>query len=160
MQNKADHESYQSVGVREPPLWSFIPGNCVLIPILHLLLGLGNDVRDNLWEWVAERVEKLEAEEIEARNRSMLTEITLDGKNDKLNDAIIGLEFFVQQLNTELKPRGLARQERDQLTVKKAVMVKEEKEKLVQRNQLDKKVKELCKAHTDAKKMEGEVRKA
>jgi hypothetical protein len=108
-------------------------------------------------------VEKLTAEEIEARNMTMLAEITLDDENDKLNDATIDLEFLVlerQRLNNELKARGLARQERDQLTVEKAAMVNEEKEKRVQRNQLDKKVKELRKAHTDAKKMEGEVRKA
>ena len=108
-------------------------------------------------------MEKLTAEEIEARNMSMLAEITLDDENEKLTDATIDLEFLVlerQRLNNELKPRGLARQVRDQLTVEKAAMVKEEKEKRVQRNQLDKKVKELRKAHTDAKKMEGEVRKA
>jgi hypothetical protein len=40
-------------------------------------------------------VEKLTAEENEARNMSMLAEITLDDKNNKLNDATIELEFFV-----------------------------------------------------------------
>ncbi len=83
-------------------------------------------------EWIDERVEKLTAEGIEARNMTMLVEITLDDKNNKLNDATIDLEFLVlerQRLNNELKARGLVRQERDQLTIKKATMVKEEKEK-------------------------------
>jgi hypothetical protein len=88
---------------------------------------------------------------------SVLVEITLNDKNDKLNDATINLEFLFlegQQLNNELKPKELARQERDDLTVEKAG-----KEKQVQQNQLEKKVKELRKAHMDAKKMEVKVRK-
>jgi hypothetical protein len=62
-------------------------------------------------------------------------------------------------LNNELKSRGLVRQKRDQLTVEKAIIVTEEKEKRVEQNQVDKAVKEQRKAHMEANKMEGEVRK-
>jgi hypothetical protein len=113
-------------------LWSFILVHRVLFWILHLLIGLGNDILDNFWEWVDERVEKLTPEEIEARNMSMLAEITLDNENEKLTDATIDLEFLVlerQRLNDELKPRGLARQEKEGLSIAKAVIVTEEKQK-------------------------------
>jgi hypothetical protein len=122
MQNEVNNAPYISVGIREPPLWSFIPVHRVLIPMLYLLLGLGNNILDNFWEWVDERVEKLTPEEIEARNMSMLAKITLDDENEILTDATIDLEFLVlerQRLNDELKPRGLARQEKERLTIAK-----------------------------------------
>jgi hypothetical protein len=122
MQNEVNNAPYISVGIREPPLWSFIPVHRVLIPMLYLLLGLGNNILDNFWEWVDERVEKLTPEEIEARNMSMLAKITLDDENENLTDATIDLEFLVlerQRLNDELKPRGLARQEKERLTIAK-----------------------------------------
>jgi hypothetical protein len=54
-------------------------------------------------------------------------------KNEKLNNATINLDFLVlehQRLNNGLTPRGLlARHERDRLTVEKATIVTEEKEK-------------------------------
>jgi hypothetical protein len=118
---------------------------------------------DNSWEWVDGCVEKLTPEQIEARNMSMLAEMTLGDKNKELNNATINFEFLVlerQRLNDELKTRGLARQEKERLTVEKSAVVMEEKDKQVERNQLNKKVKKLCKAHMHAKKMKGEVRKA
>jgi hypothetical protein len=56
----------------------------VIVPILHLLLGLGNDILDPVWEWVDVRAEKLTLEEVKARQVTMLTELTLDKEVDKL----------------------------------------------------------------------------
>jgi hypothetical protein len=84
----------------------------VIVPILHLLLGLRNDVLDSFWEWVDVCAEKLTLEEVEARQMTMLAELTLDEEVDKLKDGKIALEFLVvlerKSINDNLKTRGLA----------------------------------------------------
>ncbi len=40
-------ETFRSVGVREAPVWPFISIRRMLMPILHELLGLGNDLMSN-----------------------------------------------------------------------------------------------------------------
>ena len=69
---------YVSVGVRGYPLISCIPISRVLPPILHLLLGLGNDIYANFKDFVNQRIERISTEELEARNMSFLSEIKYD----------------------------------------------------------------------------------
>jgi hypothetical protein len=45
-------ETFRSVGVREAPVWPFISIRRTLIPILHELLGLGNDLMSNFRGYV------------------------------------------------------------------------------------------------------------
>ena len=47
---------------------SFILITRVLLPILHLLLGLRNDIYANFKEFIIDRVEKVSIEEIEVRD--------------------------------------------------------------------------------------------
>jgi hypothetical protein len=42
-------KTFQSVGVREAPVWPFISIRRMLMPILHGLLGLGNNLMSNFW---------------------------------------------------------------------------------------------------------------
>ena len=65
-------------GLNEPPLWDFIPVTNILVPILHILLGLGNDTLSKFWDWVDERVEKKSNELIQARNFHILADIAVD----------------------------------------------------------------------------------
>jgi hypothetical protein len=51
-----------------------------------LLLGISNDLLNHFWRWIEERVEPLTAEEIEARNMSILAEIVLDEAVQAEND--------------------------------------------------------------------------
>ena len=65
--------SFASVGVRDHPLMSFMPITRVLPPMLHLSLGLGNDMRANFKQFIADRVEKVSIEKIEARDMSFFS---------------------------------------------------------------------------------------
>ena len=38
------------MGIKEPPIWDFIPVHKILVPVLHILLGLGNDVLAKFWQ--------------------------------------------------------------------------------------------------------------
>jgi hypothetical protein len=60
-EHKADRgNTFMSVGIREAPVW--------LKPILHELLGPGNDLMSNFGGHVEEGVEPLKTDEIEAQN--------------------------------------------------------------------------------------------
>ena len=49
-------------GQKESPIWDFIPIACVILPLLHILLGLSNDALAHYWDWLEERVEPLTSE--------------------------------------------------------------------------------------------------
>jgi hypothetical protein len=57
-------KTFRNVGVREAPDWPFISIRRMLIPVLHELLGLGNDLMSNFWSYVEEGAEPLELDEI------------------------------------------------------------------------------------------------
>jgi hypothetical protein len=56
----------------------------VILPLLHILLGLSNDVLAHFWDWLEERVEPLTLEETQAWNMTLLAEIAIEEKDDKL----------------------------------------------------------------------------
>mgnify|MGYP000582880178 CR=1 FL=1 len=164
MQKDSDGVTYSSLGVKDCPLWSFIPLTRVLVPILHLLLGLANDMLENAWQWVEERVEPMTTEEIEARNMSLLAEIAFDDAQNKLENAIVDLEFLILErieLNDKLKRerRQLTQEQKVTLTNQKAAIAEEEKECRKKRDELKKNVKNLRTALQSAKNMEAAVRK-
>ena len=64
---------------KEKPLWSFIPIPNIIISVLHLLLGLGNDVLECfLVKWFDKRFDKWTEEEKMARQMTVLAEIGVD----------------------------------------------------------------------------------
>ena len=104
--------NFASVGVRDYPLISFIPIKRVLPPILHLLLGLGNDIYANFKEFIADRVEKVSIEEMDARDMSILAEIKYEDSALLYLDAKSEVQMLVQDrivLNSRVKERGLSR---------------------------------------------------
>ena len=48
------------------------------LPFLHLLLGLGNKVMDQLWELIQDWIEKLDDEVAHAQNVNVVSFLTLE----------------------------------------------------------------------------------
>jgi hypothetical protein len=135
----------------------------VIVPILHLLLGLGNNILDSFWEWVDVRAEKLTLEEVEARQMTMLAELTLNEEVDNLKDAKIDLEFLVlkrKSISDELRTRGLAPANWAALTTEKPAIVAREKRLQSKQIKLEKDVQQLLAAFMATKKIETDVRMA
>ena len=92
-------------------IWTFIPIENVIVPMLHILLGLGNDVIDNFWsEWFDERVEQLTREEIESRHMVLLAEISVEESEAKFkrhDDEKKDLIKMRIEINKTLKEKGL-----------------------------------------------------
>ena len=67
----------------------------MLMPILHELLGLGNDLMSSFWGYVEETVKPLEPDEIEARNMTLLAEIQYEDAKLEVEECELDLESFV-----------------------------------------------------------------
>jgi hypothetical protein len=65
------------------------------MPILHKLLGLGNDLMSNPWGYVEEGAEPLEPDEIEARNVTLLAEIEYEDDKKEVEECELDLDSFV-----------------------------------------------------------------
>jgi hypothetical protein len=97
---------YDSVGIKEPPLWTFIPINKYLCPKLHLLLGLGNNMVDKFMEWIEERMEPLTPEETEARNIALMSQLAFEEAEDSYETISSDLQLMTiirQELNKEVR---------------------------------------------------------
>ena len=107
------------------PIWNFIPITCIIIPVLHMMLGLANDILANFWDWVDERVEVLTTYEIEAQNMVLLAQIAVEDNNKVVVDAknvIEDISLRRIDINEELKVG------KDVLTQEEINGLKEEKE--------------------------------
>ena len=111
----APNASTNSRWQKEAPIWTCIPIENVIVPMLHILLGLGNDVIDNFWsEWFDEQVEQLTPEEIESRHMVLLAEISVEESEAKFkrhDDEKKELIKMRIEINKTLKEKGL-----DQMT--------------------------------------------
>ena len=122
-----DFEETFSKGVRDAPLWDFIPIKNVIPPTLHILLGLGNDIVSKLTEWLDNRIEKLSPDEIEARNMSLLAHISVEEAS--VTATIMKQEhseLVAQRVHVNKQLKGFRN-----LTVEEQKEFKEEKEQLV-----------------------------
>ena len=54
-------------GVKSKPWWPFIPLENYVIPLLHLLIGIGNDLLQSFRDWVNEEIECLDHQEVLTR---------------------------------------------------------------------------------------------
>jgi hypothetical protein len=73
MQKDALDRTCKSSGVQETPYWNFIQVAGAIALILHLHLGLRNDILDVFWEcWVDVHAENQTPEQVKARKTTML----------------------------------------------------------------------------------------
>jgi hypothetical protein len=61
-------------GCTEIPLFDSVPVQNYIVPVLHLLIGVGNNLLDSLIEWIMERVEKLTTDEVVHQNSVIYAE--------------------------------------------------------------------------------------
>ena len=87
----------KSSGVKEPCIWPFIPVTRHVLPIPHLLLGLGNKVMNHFWEFIHDRVEKLDNEVIQAQNVTIISCIALERVTLIYDEACSELETIVEE---------------------------------------------------------------
>jgi hypothetical protein len=149
-------------GQKESPIWDFIPIECIIVPLLHILLGLSNDALSHFWDWLEERVEPLTADEIQARNMTLLAEIAIEEKYEELKTLKEILTTIVQEridINSSLKQRGLETDVRNQLRTRKASILSEEVEARKNRDECDIQLKLRKAAQKTASAKETEVRK-
>jgi hypothetical protein len=89
----------------------------VIVPLLHILLGLLNDALLHFWDWFKEHAEPLTTEEIQAINMALLAEIAVDEKEEEFKGQKQVLSTMVLEqmtINRLLKQRGLETEVRKQ----------------------------------------------
>ena len=127
-QKESSVASFVSVGVRTFPLIDFIPMTRVMPPLLHLLLGLGNDTCSKFKEFISARIEIKSNAEIEDQNTTFLTEIGYDEALiawDDLKKEVLGLVQERIEVNSKLKQRGTTREYKQNLrNEKEEIMAK------------------------------------
>jgi len=55
-------------GVTNRPLIDAIPVSHYILPILHIIIGMGNSLVDAFLEWIEERIEVLDVRQVQAQN--------------------------------------------------------------------------------------------
>jgi hypothetical protein len=155
-------ETFRSVGVREAPVWPFISIRRMLMPILHELLGLGNDLMSSFWGYVEEGAEPLEPDEIEARNMTLLAEIEYEDAKLEVEECELDLESFVVErllLNEYLQETILTTSERKEINEQKKELSQLERSTRKKRDDLKEKARELKKLFDTTKATESDIRK-
>jgi hypothetical protein len=61
-------------GCTKIPLFDSVPVKNYIVPVLHLHIGVGNNLLDSLIEWIMERVEKLTPGEVVHQNAAIYAE--------------------------------------------------------------------------------------
>jgi hypothetical protein len=153
-------------GVKEYPFWDFIPINRYLFPLLHDLLGLGNNIVDFIWNYIDERWETQSAEVKDSYDLCLVAEIGLNkARQDvqKWHDTdgftLEAMMVESKQLTQALLQRGLTVDEKKELGEERAKMEKEKKELRQARDILKAKVKECGRLHREFKRGEKAMRK-
>jgi hypothetical protein len=155
-------ETFQSVCVREAPVWPFISIRRMLIPILHELLGLGNDLMSNFLGYVEEGAEPLEPDEIEARNRTLLAEIEYEDDKLEVEACELDLESFVVErllLNQYLQETILTSSKREEINEQKKELSQLERSTRKIGDESKEKARELKKPFDTTKATEVDIQK-
>jgi hypothetical protein len=72
-------------GCKELAWWQMIPLSHFLVPLLHTLIGIGNDIYDNFRDIVNEHIECLDRKEIETRRKVAECEMTIESEKSRRN---------------------------------------------------------------------------
>jgi hypothetical protein len=91
-------------GCTKKPLFDSIPIEKYVVPVLHILIGVGNALVNSVFEFVDERIERLPEELIISRNNMITAEINLedateDYNNWLQNDGILLTECMIEKSN-------------------------------------------------------------
>ena len=78
LQLEKDLEGGARLGVVDRPLWDFEEVDHFLPTVLHMEIGLINNVMTRLDDFIEERIECLDEEEVAARNQYVAAEIAVD----------------------------------------------------------------------------------
>jgi hypothetical protein len=97
MGEQRDGNAPTARGQNEAPIWNFLPVLNVMLPRLHLLLGLSNDLLSHFRDWLEERVEPLTPEETEARNMTLLAEIATEELEEQLKQMKDALSRVIEK---------------------------------------------------------------
>ena len=161
-QKQSSGTPYGSVGIRGYTLLSCIPLTRVLPPILHLLLGLGNDVYSKFKDFLQIRIEKISGKESEARDMTLLAEIQHDAALIQFDDLKKEVNNFIQHriaVNADLKDRNLPTELKQQLLQQKVQLLAIIKDKTTQRNEAEKNVKATSKNLSKCREVEKSAKK-
>ena len=147
--------------VKYAPLWSYLPINHIVPPLLHITLGLVNDLLDHFFKWVDETVEPLTVQEHEARILSLLAELVVDEWEESLENFEEVLREKIElrkDINKRLKQRGLERNQKEELQKQKEIIKLNEKEARDNRNNAQKVLEKYKQQASDALNNERQVR--
>jgi hypothetical protein len=84
-QNSMPETPETIMGCTDKPLFDAVPVCNYILSILHIIIGIGNSLVGSVFEWIEERVEKMTAEEIEARNSVLFAEVQHDRAKEEYN---------------------------------------------------------------------------
>ncbi len=121
-------------GCTKVPLFDSVPIKNYIVPVLHILIGVGNALVNAVFEFVDEQIERLPEQLVVARNNINTAKINLDDaeadyndwlQNDgiALSECIIEKSFIIRQLKNRNEDGSLVIQagdEKRQLNARKA----------------------------------------
>ena len=73
-----DAKKKPTLGVKDVPWWNFIPLEHFICPLLHCLIGIGDDLFSKFREVVSEEIEFIGGDEIEARGAKAAIQVKID----------------------------------------------------------------------------------
>ncbi len=79
-------EARDILGIINNPVWDFIEPQNYIFPELYAELGLVNNVLDNFYVFIDDRVEGLTANELTSRNAYIVVDVSLEVLLQKLKD--------------------------------------------------------------------------
>jgi len=102
-------------GCKQRAWWQMIKLANYLVPLLHELIGIGNDIYDNFRDYVNEEIECLDPKEVATRRKVGLCEKTIDAeaaKRDGWDNSVKGtklksLKGMIYRRNTALSKLGV-----------------------------------------------------
>ena len=62
-----EHKTQERKGCVDPPLFDCVPIESYAFPILHVMIGVRNDILKDFFRWVDWKIEEISEEEIKAR---------------------------------------------------------------------------------------------
>ena len=145
-----------SIGVKEPPLWMFLPVTRYVFPELHVLIGLGNKIQNKFWDFLHDRVETMPDELIEKQNIMIMAAIAVRHLEDELVAAKDNLEKKVEirkSFNATYKNKRL----NDLLKARKEFIKKDDDDSRLKRNEIEKKLAQMKKVYADKVSKEKEA---